>query len=163
MNIPFKIGFGYDVHQFADKRKLFIGGVEVNYSKGLTGHSDADVLLHAICDAMLGALSLGDLGKHFPNTDEAFKNIDSKLLLQKTNDLIEANGFFIGNIDSTVVIEEPKLMPYIFEMRKVISGILKINVDQISIKATTSEGIGFPGRKEGAAAYAIVLLIKKEI
>ena len=162
MNNPFRIGFGYDVHEFAEDRKLFIGGIKIEYPKGLTGHSDADVLLHAISDALLGALALGDIGKHFPNNDLKYKNIDSKILLDKTYDLVKDNGYMLGNIDSTVVVQEPKLAPYIASMRKVIAEILNIGVEQISIKATTSEGLGFEGRGEGISAYAIVLLIKKE-
>lgn len=159
---PFKIGFGYDVHQLAENRKLIIGGIELEHSKGLDGHSDADVLLHAICDALLGALALGDIGKHFPNTDQKFKDIDSRILLLKTYDLIKDNGYLLGNIDSTIVIQEPKIAPYIPSMRKVIAEILNAGVEQISIKATTSEGLGYEGRGEGVSAYAIVLLIKKE-
>ncbi|NMB81824.1 MAG: 2-C-methyl-D-erythritol 2,4-cyclodiphosphate synthase [Ignavibacteria bacterium] len=157
-----RIGFGYDVHEFAEKRKLIIGGVEVEYHKGLKGHSDADVLLHAICDAMLGALALGDIGKHFPNTDSKYKDIDSKILLDKTYNLVKDNGYLLGNIDSTIVIQEPKMASYIPSMRKVIAEILNIGVEQISIKATTSEGLGFEGRGEGVSAYAIVLFNKKE-
>lgn len=162
MNNPFRIGSGFDVHEFAEDRKLFIGGVEIEYSKGLTGHSDADVLLHAICDALLGALALGDIGKHFPNNDIRYKNIDSKILLEKTYALIKDNGYLLGNIDSTVVLQEPKIFPYVASMRKIIAEILNIGVEQVSIKATTSEGLGFEGRGEGISAYAIVLLIKKE-
>lgn len=157
-----RIGFGYDVHEFAVNRKLIIGGVDVEYHKGLAGHSDADVLLHAICDALLGALALGDIGKHFPNTDSKYKNIDSKILLAKTYDLIKDNSYHLCNIDSTVVAQEPKLSPYIPSMRKVIAEILNVVVEQISIKATTSEGLGFEGRGEGISAYAVVLLNKKE-
>ncbi|HOI28247.1 MAG TPA: 2-C-methyl-D-erythritol 2,4-cyclodiphosphate synthase [Melioribacteraceae bacterium] len=159
---PFKIGFGYDVHKLAENRKLIIGGIELEHPKGLDGHSDADVLLHAICDALLGALALGDIGKHFPNTDLKFKDIDSRILLLKTYDLIKDNGYILGNIDSTVVIQEPKIAPYIPSMRKVIAEILSAGVEQISIKATTSEGLGYEGRGEGVSAFAIVLLIKKE-
>lgn len=159
---PFKIGFGYDVHQLVVNRKLIIGGIEIEHNKGLEGHSDADVLLHAICDALLGALALGDIGKHFPNTDQKFKDIDSRVLLLKTYDLIKDNGYLLGNIDSTIVIQEPKIAPYIPSMRKVIAEILNAGVEQISIKATTSEGLGYEGRGEGVSAYAIVLLIKKE-
>ncbi len=162
MNNQIRIGFGYDVHELADNRKLIIGGVEVEYSKGLSGHSDADVLLHAICDALLGALALGDIGKHFPNTDPRYKNIDSKILLEKTYSLVKDTGYILGNIDSTIVIQEPKMSLHISSMRKVIAETLSIGVEQISIKATTSEGLGFEGRKEGVSAYAIVLLNKKE-
>lgn len=158
MNI--RIGFGYDIHQFAENRKLFLGGVEIPADKGLLGHSDADVLLHAICDAMLGALALGDIGQHFPDTDPNYKNIDSKILLKKINELIEQKMFKVSNIDSTVVMERPKLKNYIPTIRKSIADILKIRVEQVSVKATTSEKIGFVGREEGAKAYASVLLFE---
>lgn len=157
----FRIGFGYDVHPIKIGRKLFLGGIEINSDFGLDGHSDADVLLHAICDALLGALSLGDIGKHFPNTDSALKNVDSKILLQKTFEIIRAQGFKISNIDSTIVLEKPKLLPHIDEMKNVISSILFIKPDQISIKATTSEKLGFIGREEGAEAFCNVLLFKE--
>lgn len=162
MTSTIRIGFGYDVHEFAENRKLIIGGVEIDYHKGLAGHSDADVLLHAICDALLGALALGDIGKHFPNTDSKYKNIDSKILLDKTYNLVKDNGFVLCNIDSTLVIQEPKMNLYITSMRKIIAETLNIGVEQISIKATTSEGLGFEGRGEGVSAFAIVLLNKKE-
>jgi len=156
-----RIGFGYDVHPIKQGRKLFLGGVEINSDFGLDGHSDADVLLHAICDALLGALSLGDIGKHFPNTDEKFRNIDSKILLQHTNQLILSHGYKIANLDSTIVLEKPKLLPVIDEMRKIISTILNIELNYVSIKATTSEKLGFIGRGEGAEAFCNVLLIKE--
>ncbi len=162
MNTQFRIGLGYDVHQFDENRKLILGGIEIPFEKGLLGHSDADVLLHAICDAMLGALSLGDIGKHFPNTDPAYKDADSKELLRRVNELIAANGYVINNIDSTVILERPKLINHVPKMRKVIADILKIGLEQISIKATTNEGMGFIGKGEGCAAHAVVLLIKKE-
>jgi 2-C-methyl-D-erythritol 2,4-cyclodiphosphate synthase len=154
----FRTGFGYDVHAFAEDRKLILGGIEIPYEKGLKGHSDADVLLHAICDAMLGALALGDIGKHFPDTDEAYKNIDSKILLSKVNDLIVENDYLVGNVDSTVVMEKPKLKDYILEIRKSIALILRVNISQISVKATTSEKLGFVGMEEGVKAFATVLL-----
>jgi len=162
LNTQFRIGLGYDVHQFDENRKLILGGIEIPFEKGLLGHSDADVLLHAICDAMLGALSLGDIGKHFPNTDPAYKDADSKELLRRVNELIAANGYVINNIDSTVILERPKLINHVPKMRKVIADILKIGLEQISIKATTNEGMGFIGKGEGCAAHAVVLLIKKE-
>lgn len=162
MNNKIKIGFGYDVHAFSSNRKMFIGGLEIKHDYGLLGHSDADVLLHAICDAMLGALALGDIGKHFPNTDSKYKDADSKSMLKEVNKLIYELGYVVGNLDSTVVIESPKLSPHFDSMRKIISEVLNIGIDQVSIKATTSEHLGFIGRKEGAAAYAIVLLSKKE-
>jgi len=154
----FRTGFGYDVHAFAEDRKLILGGIKIPYEKGLKGHSDADVLLHAICDAMLGALALGDIGNHFPDTDEAYKNIDSTILLSKVNNLIVENNYLVGNVDSTVVMEKPKLKDYILEIRKSIALILRININQISVKATTSEKLGFVGMEEGVKAFATVLL-----
>ncbi len=162
MSTQFRIGHGYDVHKFAESRKLIIGGTEIPFEKGLLGHSDADVLLHAICDAILGALSLGDIGKHFPDTDQTYKNADSKQLLKKVNELIHLNGYIVNNIDSTILLEKPKLAPHIPIMRKIIAEILNIGPEQISIKATTTEGLGFVGREEGCAAHSVVLLIKKE-
>jgi 2-C-methyl-D-erythritol 2,4-cyclodiphosphate synthase len=155
-----RTGFGYDVHAFAHNRKLILGGIEIPFEKGLLGHSDADVLLHAICDALLGALALGDIGQHFPDNDPEYKNIDSKILLFKVNELIKKNNFSISNIDSTVVMERPKLKNFIPQIRKSISEILKINVDQVSVKATTSEKMGFVGIEEGVKAYATVLLME---
>lgn len=162
MNSHFKIGHGYDVHPFAPNRKLILGGVEIPYSKGLLGHSDADVLLHAICDAILGALALGDIGKHFPNTDPKYKDADSKQLLNQVYYLMNDFHYEIGNIDSTILLEEPKLLAYIPAMRKVIAGILNVDVDHVSVKATTSERLGFVGREEGCAAHVVVLLTKKD-
>lgn len=162
MSAQFRIGFGYDIHKFSRDRILVLGGIVIQSEFGLEGHSDADVLLHAICDAMLGALALGDIGKHFPNTSEEFRDIDSKILLKRTNELINQNGYELGNIDSTLVMEKPKILPYVQRMKEEIANVLSANVDQISIKATTSEKLGFIGREEGAAAYAIVLLTKKE-
>jgi len=161
--IPFRTGFGYDVHQFAENRKLIIGGVEIPFNKGLLGHSDADVLLHAITDAMLGALALGDLGKHFPDTDNRYKNADSKIFLSETYKMIVEQGYKIGNIDATVVLEKPKLAPHIAKMRNVIAGLLTCSEEQISVKATTSEKMGFVGNEEGVKAYANILLMKSEI
>ena len=160
MKLPNRIGFGYDVHKFSEKRKLILGGVEIPSGKGLLGHSDADVLLHAVIDALLGALSLGDIGTHFPDTDMKYKGADSRDLLKSVSDLVREHGYSIGNIDSTIVIQKPKILPYIGKMKEVISGILKIEAGQISIKATTSEGLGFTGREEGAAAFATVLLFE---
>ena len=153
-----RIGTGIDYHKLTEGRDLWIGGIKIPHHKGALGHSDADVLLHAICDAMLGALSLGDIGLHFPDTDASYKNIDSKILLKKTYDLIAAKGYKLGNIDSTVCLQEPKLRPHIDNMRKIISDITGINQDDVSIKATTTEQMGFVGRKEGLVAYATVLL-----
>lgn len=157
----FRIGIGFDVHKFVEGRKLFLGGIEIPSEKGLEGHSDADVLLHAICDALLGAAALGDIGKHFPNTDERFRNISSLILLEQTNELIQQNDFIVGNIDATIVAERPKLLPYIEEMRKKIANTLSIEISQISIKATTSEKLGFTGREEGIVAMAVALIQSK--
>jgi len=161
-HLPFRTGFGIDFHQLVAGRELWIGGIKLEHHKGALGHSDADVLLHAICDAMLGAACLGDIGFHFPDTDESYKNIDSKILLKKSNELINKAGYQIGNIDSTICLELPKIKPYAPQMQKVISEILSINENQVSIKATTSEKMGFVGREEGIAAYATVLLIAIE-
>lgn len=154
-----RIGFGIDFHQLVEERELWIGGVKLEHSKGALGHSDADVLLHAICDAMLGAACLGDIGLHFPDTSNEFKNIDSKILLQKTYQLIGEAGYKIENIDSTICLEQPKIKPYVPEMQRVIASILSLSENAVSIKATTSEKMGFVGREEGIAAYATVLLI----
>jgi 2-C-methyl-D-erythritol 2,4-cyclodiphosphate synthase len=162
LNAQVRIGFGYDVHQFSKDRKLILGGVEVPSDMGLLGHSDADVLLHAICDAILGALALGDIGKHFPDTDPKYKDADSTQLLNHVYYLMNDFHYEIGNVDSTVLLEEPKLALFIPEMRKIIANILNVDVDHISIKATTSEKLGFVGRKEGCAANAVVLLTKKD-
>lgn len=160
MSNHFRIGFGYDVHKFSEGRKLILGGVEIPFEKGLLGHSDADVLLHAICDAMLGALALGDIGKHFPDTDEQYKNIDSKILLSKVNELIIKHDYRLGNLDTTVVAEKPKLKPFIDGIRKSIANILNVPVGSVSVKATTSEKMGFVGREEGIKAYAVALLVE---
>lgn len=161
MSQEFRTGIGFDVHAFASNRKLFIGGIEIPFDKGLQGHSDADILLHAICDAMLGALALGDIGQHFPDTDNNYKNADSKALLQNVYSLIKNKGYIVGNIDTVVAIQKPKLAPYIPEMRNVLAGILNTANDRISIKATTTEKLGFVGKEEGAAAYAVVVLVKE--
>jgi 2-C-methyl-D-erythritol 2,4-cyclodiphosphate synthase len=153
-----RIGFGYDVHCFAESRDLWLGGIKIPHSKGLLGHSDADVVIHAICDALLGAAALGDIGTHFPDTDPRYKGIDSKKLLAETWSLLAAKGFTIQNIDSTIAVQVPKIAPYIEMMRNTLSGLLNINTDQISIKATTTERLGFEGREEGISAYAVVLL-----
>ena len=162
MKTQFRIGHGFDVHAFAENRKLIIGGVQIPYAKGLLGHSDADVLLHAICDALLGALALGDIGKHFPDTDDRFKNADSKKLLIHVYNLVKEKGYALGNIDAVIMAQKPKLMNYISLMQKKIATLLESEVDQISIKATTTEKLGFVGREEGIAAMATVLLIKSE-
>ena len=157
--MSFRIGFGIDFHQLVAGREFWIGGVKLPHIKGALGHSDADVLLHAICDALLGAACLGDIGVHFPDTSDDFKNIDSKILLQKTFMLIAEAGYKVENIDSTVCLEQPKIRQYIPEMQKVIASILSLNENAVSIKATTSEKMGFVGREEGIAAYATALLI----
>ncbi|HTE23691.1 2-C-methyl-D-erythritol 2,4-cyclodiphosphate synthase [Flavitalea sp.] len=154
----FRIGSGIDFHQLAEGRDLWIGGVKIPHYKGATGHSDADVLLHAICDALLGALSLGDIGMHFPNNDPAYKDIDSKILLAHTYDLIKQKNYRLVNLDTTVCLENPKIKKHSNEMRVLIAGILKTDIDNISIKATTTEEMGFAGREEGLVAYATVLL-----
>ena len=156
----FRIGYGVDFHQLAEGRGLWIGGVQIPHTKGSLGHSDGDVLLHAICDGLLGALSLGDIGIHFPNTDAAYKDIDSKILLQKTFALIKGKQYKVVNIDSTVCLEAPKIKKFSEAMRVVISGLLEISVEDVSVKATTAEQMGFIGREEGLMAYATVLLQK---
>jgi len=161
--MSYRIGSGIDFHQLAEGRDLWIGGVKIPHSKGSVGHSDADVLLHALCDALLGALALGDIGVHFPDTDNTYKNIDSKILLKKCFELILSKGYQVVNIDSTLCLELPKIRPYIYEMQKAIAGILSISTEDISIKATTTERMGFAGREEGLVAYATVLLQKQDI
>ncbi|MBK7098668.1 MAG: 2-C-methyl-D-erythritol 2,4-cyclodiphosphate synthase [Sphingobacteriales bacterium] len=158
--MSFRIGSGIDFHQFAEGRDLWIGGVKIPHHKGAIGHSDADVLLHAICDALLGALSLGDIGFHFPNNDDRFKDIDSKILLQKCMELIKEKGYKVVNIDSTLCLREPKIKPYVPDMRQAIAGIVELTVDDVSIKATTTEEMGAIGREEGLMAMATVLLQK---
>ena len=153
-----RIGIGYDVHQLVPDRKLWLGGVEIPHTLGLLGHSDADVLIHAICDAILGAAALGDIGKHFPDNDPNYKNIDSKILLKKCGELIAEKGYRIGNIDSIVVAQKPKIGPYIPMMRQTLAEVLGIDADQVSVKATTTEHLGFEGREEGISAQAVVLL-----
>lgn len=160
MSTNFRTGLGFDVHAFAEGRKLIIGGVEIPNEKGLLGHSDADVLLHAISDALLGALALGDIGQHFPDTDPEYKNSDSRILLAKVYELIKGKSYRIGNVDAVVAIQKPKLAPYILRMRKIIAELLNTEVENISIKATTTEKLGFVGREEGVSAFATVLLNK---
>lgn len=160
--MSYRIGFGIDFHQLKEGRELWLGGVKIPHHKGSLGHSDADVLLHAICDALLGALALGDIGMHFPNTDSAYKNIDSKILLQKCFELIDQKGWQVVNTDSSICLEEPKIKKYSNEMRSIIARILNISVDDVSVKATTTETMGFAGREEGLMAYANVLLKRKE-
>jgi 2-C-methyl-D-erythritol 2,4-cyclodiphosphate synthase len=156
--MAYRIGFGVDFHQLAEGREFMIGGVPVPHTKGAVGHSDADVLLHAICDALLGAACLGDIGVHFPDTDAQYKNIDSKILLKETLRLIEKENYQVVNVDSTLCLQEPKIKPYIQQMQKVISELMGTSEKNISIKATTTEQMGFVGRKEGVVAYATVLL-----
>jgi 2-C-methyl-D-erythritol 2,4-cyclodiphosphate synthase len=160
--MKYRTGIGFDVHAFTDDRKLIIGGVDIPYEKGLAGHSDADVLLHSITDALLGSLALGDLGKHFPDTDQKYKDADSKNLLKNVYNLIKENGYIIGNIDAVVSAQKPKLSPYIDEMREVISKLLDTEIDNVSVKATTTERLGFVGREEGIAAFSTVLVLKPE-
>lgn len=161
MKQKFRIGLGYDVHQLVENRKLILGGIEIPFEKGLKGHSDADALLHSICDAMLGALALGDIGQHFPDTDPAYKGIDSKILLTEVNKLVENEGYKIGNIDSTIVLQKPKLASFIHAMRKNISTILYCEIEQVSVKATTSEWMGFVGDGKGIKVITTVMLIKE--
>ncbi len=156
----FRIGYGYDVHQLVEGRELWLGGVKIPHYKGALGHSDADVLLHALCDALLGAAALGDIGKHFPDTSKEFKNIDSKILLKRVAELLKEKGWKVGNVDSTLCLQKPKIMPFADEMRSIIAGILEIEIDQVSIKATTKESLGFVGREEGLEASAVALLFK---
>ena len=155
-----RIGMGYDVHRLTENRKLILGGVEIPYEKGLLGHSDADVLLHAIMDALLGAAALGDIGKHFPDTDPAYKGISSILLLKHVGGLLRSNGWKIGNIDATVIAQRPKLAPYIRNMCENIAEALDIDIDQINVKATTEEGLGFTGEGLGIASNAICIVEK---
>lgn len=155
-----RIGIGYDVHKLVINRPLILGGVSIPHSKGLLGHSDADVLLHAIMDSLLGALALGDIGAHFPDTDNSYKNISSIFLLKKVSDTIIGKGYEIENIDSTIIAQKPKLSPYIYEMRINIAKTLDINVNRVSVKATTEEGLGFTGKEDGISAQSICLLKK---
>ena len=153
-----RIGIGYDVHQLVPDRQLWLGGVLIPHSLGLLGHSDADVLLHAICDALLGAAALGDIGKHFPDKDPQYKNIDSKILLRQCGELLRREGYLIENIDSIVVAQQPKIAPHIPTMRQTIADTLGIDISQVSVKATTTEHLGFEGREEGISAHAVALL-----
>ncbi len=155
-----KVGFGFDVHQLQEGRDFYIGGVKIPHSKGALGHSDADALIHAICDALLGAAGLKDIGFYFPDTSAEFKGIDSKILLARVVDLISKKGYTIGNVDVSLVLEKPKINPYIDEMINTLAPILKVELDDISIKATTNEKMGYVGREEGIAAYAVCLISK---
>jgi len=155
-----KVGFGFDVHQLKDGLDFWLGGIKVPHTKGGLGHSDADVLIHAICDALLGSANLGDIGKHFPDSSEEFKGIDSKILLKEVVKMISERGYSIGNIDSTVCLQKPKIGPYIPEMQKVLASCMNIDSEDISIKATTTERLSFVGREEGVSAYATILIQK---
>jgi len=155
----FRIGFGYDVHRLLEDKPFFLGGVKISHYKGAVGHSDADVLIHAICDAILGALSLGDIGQHFPDKDKKYAGIESSLLLKEVINLAKKEGYRIGNIDSTVALQEPKISAYIPQIRSTLAGILNTEAGNISVKATTEERLGFTGREEGVAAYAVALLV----
>ncbi len=156
-----RIGHGYDVHRLVNGRKLILGGVEIPYEKGLDGHSDADVLLHAICDAIIGALSLGDIGKLYPDNDDKFLNIDSRILLKDTANRMAEAGYIIGNVDTTVIAQSPKLSPYIDRMRKNIAEDLSTDEHNVNVKATTEEHLGFTGRGEGISAHAVCVIVKK--
>jgi 2-C-methyl-D-erythritol 2,4-cyclodiphosphate synthase len=158
MNI--RVGFGYDIHQLAENYEFWLGGVKLDYIKGAVGHSDADVLIHAICDALLGAADLRDIGFHFPDTDPKYKGVDSKLLLKEVMRLLRNEGYELGNIDSTIVLEQPKVNPHILAMKEVLADVMSVEQSQISIKATTSEKMSFVGKGEGIKAYAIVLIQK---
>ena len=155
-----RVGFGYDVHALVPNRELWLGGIKFEHELGLLGHSDADVLIHAICDALLGAANMRDIGYHFPDTAQEYKNVDSKILLARTVELIAGKGYRVGNIDATVCAERPKLKARIPEMQQVMAGVMNIDADDISIKATTTEKLGFTGREEGISAYAVVLIEK---
>ena len=160
MNI--RVGSGVDFHRLTEGRDLWLGGVKIPHTKGALGHSDADVLLHAICDAMLGAACLGDIGEHFPDTSAEFKNIDSKILLDRTNQLLKKENYKVVNIDSTLCVQSPKIKPYVNQMQRVIADILNLSEKDVSIKATTTERLGFVGREEGVVAYASVLIEKNQ-
>jgi len=155
-----KIGFGFDVHALAEGESLILGGIEIPHSKGTIAHSDGDVLIHAICDALLGAANLRDIGYQFPDTSSEFKNIDSKILLKKTHQLLKEKGYEVGNIDSTIAVQKPKLKNYIDQMQKTLADILELDIEDVAIKATTTEKLGFEGREEGVSAYAATLISK---
>ncbi len=154
----FRVGHGYDVHRLIKGRPLWLGGIQIPHDKGLDGHSDADVLIHAICDALLGAMALGDIGSHFPDSDEEFKGIDSKILLAEVNQLLQDQGYVVSNIDATLVMEEPKMAQFISVIRETLADVLDIPVEDISVKATTTEGLGPEGRGEGIAAHAVAMI-----
>lgn len=154
-----RVGMGYDVHRLTEERKLILGGVEIPWEKGLLGHSDADVLVHAVMDALLGAAALGDIGKHFPDTDPAHKGISSILLLRHVTELLKKNGYAIGNVDATIIAQKPKMAPHILKMRENMAEAMGISIDCLNVKATTEEGLGFTGREDGISAQAICLLV----
>ncbi|MBO5743877.1 MAG: 2-C-methyl-D-erythritol 2,4-cyclodiphosphate synthase [Clostridia bacterium] len=156
-----RVGIGYDVHKLTENRKLILGGVHIPYEKGLLGHSDADVLVHAIMDSLLGAAAMGDIGRHFPDNDSSFKDINSLFLLEKVYELLLKEDYIISNIDATIVCQKPKLAPYIDQMRKNIAEVLKLDVNQVNIKATTTESLGFEGRKEGISSHSVCLIYKR--
>jgi 2-C-methyl-D-erythritol 2,4-cyclodiphosphate synthase len=158
--MDFRIGYGYDVHRLAKGETLWLGGILILHTKGTVAHSDGDVLIHAICDALLGALKLGDIGTHFPDNSAEYKNIDSKILLEKSYNLVKDRGYEIVNIDSTIIAQQPKLKPFISEMEETLANVLKVEVDSVSVKATTTEELSFEGREEGISANAVVLLKK---
>lgn len=158
--IQFRVGQGVDVHQLVEGRPMILGGVQIEHSKGPLGHSDADVLIHAICDAILGAANLGDIGKHFPDTSEEFKGIDSKILLRRVTDLLHQQGWKIGNVDSTLILEKPKIKPHIEKMQETMAALMDITPDLVSIKATTNEKMGYVGREEGVLAFATCLIYR---
>jgi 2-C-methyl-D-erythritol 2,4-cyclodiphosphate synthase len=160
LNQLFRTGFGFDVHALTEGRKLILGGIEIPHSKGLLGHSDADALLHSITDAMLGALALGDIGQHFPDTNPDYKNADSTMFLRMTNKMVKQKGYSIGNIDAMISLQQPKIAKYIIKMREKIASILGVGLDQVSVRAGTNEKLGFVGREEGVAVFSTVLLIK---
>lgn len=155
-----RVGFGFDVHQLKEGQDFWLGGIKIPHTKGAVGHSDADVLIHTICDALLGAANLRDIGFHFPPTDNKYKGIDSKILLKEVVELVCNKGYQVGNIDATIALEKPKVNPFIPEMKKVLAQLLKVDEDDVSIKATTTEKLGFEGREEGVSAYAVVLIQK---
>ena len=158
--MDFRIGYGFDVHRLAEGETLWLGGILILHTKGTVAHSDGDVLIHAICDALLGALKLRDIGTHFPDNSAEYYNIDSKILLEKSYNLVKANGYEIVNIDSTITAQKPKLKPFIPEMEETLANVLEVDIDSVSVKATTTEGLGFEGREEGISANAVVLLKK---
>ena len=160
MKCDFRIGNGYDVHRLAEGLKLTLGGVEIPHPKGCVAHSDGDVIIHALCDALLGALALGDIGHHFPDTSEEFKGIDSKILLRRTYDMVQESGYSLVNADITLLLQAPKIAPYVEQMRETLALVMGVPVDAVSIKATTTERLGFTGREEGVEAYAAVLLCR---